>query len=122
MKSKQQEEFDEMVRDGIDSLIYQQSDETEPPSARFVAMDDAMVKPYEFVDKPKHYVLCGSETMPMIEQILGTEGYLAFLKGSALKYRFRASKKPGSSVEQDIAKAMYMEKLYNDFVRENTPS
>ncbi len=83
--------------------------------------EPAMVKPYEMVNQPSHYMLCGSETMPMIEKILGTEGYLGFLKGSALKYRFRASKKPGNSTTQDIEKAMYMENLYNDFIRENSP-
>ncbi len=127
LNETQQKEFEEMVNESIEDLSEPQCDEyiplngEEPPSIRYAGRDETMVKPYEFVNKPKHYQLCGSETMPMIEQILGTEGYLAFLKGSALKYRFRAAKKPGNSVEQDIAKAMYMENLYNNFVRENTP-
>ncbi len=123
--------FEKMV---LESLGY--TDEAEKvagqtePKADFIPLDDeffdhmfepAMVKPYEMVNQPSHYMLCGSETMPMIEKILGTEGYLGFLKGSALKYRFRASKKPGNSTTQDIEKAMYMENLYDNFVRENTP-
>lgn len=119
LNKQQQQEFEEMVelgiRDGvwinpndsIDDLIYPQSDEQEPA--------------YEMVNQPSHYMLCGSETMPMIEKILGTEGYLGFLKGSVLKYRLRASKKKGNSAQQDIEKAMYMENIYDEFIRENTP-
>ncbi len=76
----------------------------------------------EAVNKPSHYHFFGIDTMPMLEKILGTEGYLGFLQGNALKYRLRVGKKAGNSIEQDVAKAMYYEDLYNDFVNENTPS
>ncbi len=74
------------------------------------------------ISKPSHYNFFGEDTMPTLEKILGTEGYLGFLKGNALKYRFRAGKKKGNSIEQDIAKAVYYEDLYNNFTLENTPS
>ncbi len=77
---------------------------------------------HEAVDKPSHYNFFGIDTMPMLEKILGTEGYLGFLQGNALKYRLRVGKKKGNSIEQDVAKAMYYEDLYNNFVLKNTPS
>ncbi|RKX85198.1 MAG: hypothetical protein DRP57_04320 [Spirochaetes bacterium] len=72
--------------------------------------------------KPSHYRLCGEDSMPLIEKILGTEGYLAFLKGNVLKYRIRCGKKKGQSIEKDVAKAMYYEELYDNFVIQNQPS
>ncbi len=81
--------------------------------------EPAMVKPYNQIEKPSHYNLCGSDTMTTIEKILGTEGYLGFLKGNVWKYRIRAGKK--GKTEDDINKAIYYENLYNEFVRENTP-
>ncbi len=85
-------------------------------------IEDIPEPQHEAVDKPSHYHFFGMDTMPMLEKILGTEGYLGFLKGNALKYRLRVGKKKGNSIEQDVAKAMYYEDLYNDFVNENTPS
>ncbi len=82
----------------------------EPPST----VNDA-------IEKPSHYHFFGEDTMPMIEKILDTAGYLGFLKGNALKYRLRVGKKEGNSISNDVAKAIYYEKLYNDFVKENTP-
>ncbi len=81
--------------------------------------EPAMVKPCNQIEKPSHYNFFGEDSMPLIEKILGTEGYLGFLKGNALKYRIRAGKK--GKTEDDIKKAIYYEELYNDFIRENSP-
>ena len=73
------------------------------------------------VKKPSHYHFFGEDSMPMIEKILGTEGYLGFLKGNALKYRIRCGKKKGNNVVNEINKALYYEELYNTFVMKNRP-
>jgi len=121
MKTEAQKFFEQQQNTSIDDLSFEQVDELEPPY--YVEVPEAMTMPYvkPDVEKPLHYHFFGEDTMPMIEKILGTEGYLGFLKGNALKYRLRVGKKEGNSIEKDIAKAMYYEKLYNDFVKENTP-
>ncbi len=142
MKTEAQKFFEQQQNTSVDDLSFPQCDEqeltygeiqqlrkergedyevSEPPSARYVAMDDAIVKSYESINRPSHYNLCGSDTMAAIEKILGTEAYLGFLCGNVWKYRIRCGKKDGSNIEQDIKKALYYEKLYDDFVRENTP-
>ncbi len=75
----------------------------------------------EGVAKPSHYNICGCDSMPMIEKILGTEAYLGFLCGNVWKYRIRVGKKQSAGILSDIKKALYYEKLYNDFVKRNTP-
>jgi len=90
-----------------------QPDIPEPTAIKEIVIESDVIK-------PSHYKFFGYDTMPMIEGILGTEGYLGFLKGSSLKYRLRCGKKKGNSIEQDIAKAMYYEKLYDIFMKENT--
>ncbi len=81
--------------------------------------EPAMTQPYNNIEKPSHYKFFGEDSMPLIEKILGTEGYLGFLKGNALKYRIRAGKKDNTIA--DIDKALYYEELYDNFIRENTP-
>ena len=106
-------------KDVLEQMGYQ--DEAERVAGQS-DIEPTMVKPYNQIKKPSHYNLCGSDTMATIEKILGTEGYLGFLCGNTWKYRIRMGKKQGVSVEQDLKKAMYYEKLYNDFVEKNTPS
>ncbi len=90
-----------------------------PPLEFERIFEPAMVQPYDNIKKPSHYKFFGEDSMAMIEKILGTEGYLGFLKGNALKYRVRAGKKDNTIA--DIDKALYYEELYNKFVKENTP-
>ncbi len=118
LNSKMEKKFQEMVMESIDLA------EQEKIAKAFIEAEDVAGQPepqYEAIDKPSHYKLCGEDTMPMLEKILGTEGYLGFLQGNTLKYRLRVGKKKGNSIEQDIAKALYYEELYNKFIRENTP-
>ena len=75
----------------------------------------------EKIKNPNHYKFFGKDSMPILERVLSTEELIGFWKGNALKYRLRAAKKPGNSVEQDIKKAMYYESLYDEFVKQNTP-
>jgi len=150
MHSKIEDKFNKMVKqanESIEDLSELQSDETEP-SPVWIDEDH---EPYDDlklrkenpemnekywerrkehmtkshiktgIEKPSHYNFFGKDTMPLIEKILGTIGYLGFLKGNALKYRLRVGKKEGNSISNDVAKALYYEKLYDDFVRDNTP-
>jgi len=111
-----------MVNDGIDSLMCQQIDETEPPSAQYVAMDDAMVKPYEYEDKPKHYKWIDMEVIDAIERTLTHEQFKGFLMGTSMRYRFRCGSKPGEPLERDINKAKRYEEYWYEYVKKNTPS
>jgi len=58
-------------------------------------------EPYEEIHSPKHYQLPdGLEVIDLIED-------LPFNVASALKYLFRAGKKPGASSQTDLEKALY---------------
>lgn len=59
---------------------------------------------------PKHYVLeDGSDSMDVLEKILGREQFKGFLRGNALKYLIRYEQKGGVD---DLRKALdYIERL-----------
>jgi len=65
------------------------------------------------VRNPKHYQLYNLETIEVIRDSMTNEEWLGYCKGNSLKYRLRAGKK--DPVEQDIAKAMYYEELYEKY-------
>ena len=74
------------------------------------------------ITKPSHYQMMGwDNTMDCIKKILSHEEYIGFLRGSFLKYKFRAGSKAGEPAEKDLAKARQYEKFYEDYIRENTP-
>ena len=104
---------------GLDDEVGSQPDIPELTYAEHKAAQ----KPTEEDDiaKPSHYNICGCDSMPMIEKILGTEAYLGFLCGNVWKYRIRVGKKQDAGILSDVKKALYYEKLYNDFVKRNTP-
>lgn len=58
-------------------------------------------EPYEEVHSPQHYRLpAGIEVIDLVED-------LPFNTGNAIKYLFRAGKKPGTTSETDLNKALY---------------
>lgn len=61
---------------------------------------------------PAHYVLeDGSDSMDVLEKILGREQFKGFLRGNALKYLIRYEQKGGVD---DLRKALdYIERLAN---------
>lgn len=54
------------------------------------------------INHPPHYNTGGVECIEYIKQVLGTEGYIAYCRGNAMKYQHRAAYK-GKFVE-DLAK------------------
>lgn len=57
----------------------------------------------EMVDHPAHYNRGGIECIDAIEAMLGPEGFVAWLRGTIVKYQWRLGHK-GNSAE-DAAKA-----------------
>ena len=51
----------------------------------------------------------GKEVYQMMRDIWGTDLYIAFCEMNSFKYRMRAGKKPGQSMEQDMKKAEWYE-------------
>ncbi len=84
-------------------------------------MDDAMVKPYEFVNKPKHYYYFGLQAIDIIEKSLSWEEFIGFLKGNSLKYRLRLGSKPNQPIYQDLKKAKWYENYYDEMIKRNQP-
>ena len=71
------------------------------------------------VQHPSHYQ--GKyECIDLMRAMFGDKAVFDFCKCNSFKYRFRAGKKDGSSMEEDIAKAEfykdYMMELYNEAI------
>ncbi len=93
----------------------------EPPSARYVAMDESMVKPYKnAVHSPSHYDIIDTTVEKMIEKQFTHEELMGWFKGNIMKYRLRAFKKGDNGV-QDINKADKYQGFYDEYVKRNTP-
>lgn len=56
------------------------------------------------VNKPAHYQGEGVECIDAIRAALGQEGFIAYCRGNAIKYAWRAGKKHGD-VGEDMSKA-----------------
>lgn len=56
------------------------------------------------VNKPAHYQGEGVECIDAIRAALGQEGFIAYCRGNAIKYAWRAGKKHGDVLE-DMSKA-----------------
>ena len=55
---------------------------------------------------PSHYRLPGrKECIDEIRERLGDPGFIAFCRGNAMKYRYRAGLKEGEAAAHDFAKA-----------------
>lgn len=60
-----------------------------------------MREPYEQVHHPRHYAL------PRGLEVIDLAETMGFNLGNALKYLLRAGKKPGTSAETDLKKAVF---------------
>ena len=120
-----EDKFNEMVEqanNSIEDLASIQSDELEPTSLRYVAMDETMTKPYkEEVHNPSHYQVADQSVQDIIKLSFTHQEYMGWLRGNIIKYRMRAFKK-GDNGTKDIKKADEYQKFYNDYVAENTGS
>lgn len=61
--------------------------------------------PYESVDGPSHYN--GTDCIENMRKLYGDEAVKYFCLCNAYKYNYRAGKKPGSSMEEDIKKSQW---------------
>lgn len=69
----------------------------------------------EMVNHPKHYIDAdGKECIDCMIDEFGLKAVLNFCQCNRYKYLFRAGKKEGNSKEQDIAKAEWYYKKYNE--------
>jgi len=106
LNKKQEEEFQQMVENGIEDLSHPQSDELEPH--------------YEYVDNPSHYNVADTTIQEMLEAMFTHEEFMGWIKGNIIKYRMRAFKKENVGI-QDIAKADKYQRFYDDYKLRNQP-
>ena len=59
----------------------------------------------DMVNAPPHYTAGGIEAIDAIESALGPEGFLAYCRGNAIKYIWRAGLK--GVYRQDLRKAIW---------------
>ena len=59
----------------------------------------------DMVNAPPHYTAGGIEAIDAIESALGPEGFMAYCRGNAIKYVWRAGRK--GDTEQDLRKAIW---------------
>lgn len=60
---------------------------------------------------PTHYRAGDRETIDIIRETLGDEGFQAYCLGNAMKYEARAGLKPGQPKEQDLDKALWYRQM-----------
>jgi hypothetical protein len=58
---------------------------------------------FDPVTRPAHYAATGIECIDAIRSALGDEGFMAYCRGNAIKYMWRATRKNNEA--QDYAKA-----------------
>ena len=58
----------------------------------------------------------------MMQDIWGTDLYIAFCEMNSFKYRMRAGKKPGQPMEQDLQKAQWYENQVTELRNERQES
>lgn len=68
------------------------------------------------VNHPSHYQ-GKHECIDIMEAMFGPYELMVFCKLNVYKYRFRAGKKDGSSLEDDLKKATWYENKYMDLMR-----
>ena len=89
------------------------------PKADYCGAYEPPSTPQERVSHPPHYQ--GKyECIDLMRAMFGDKAVFDFCKCNAFKYRFRAGKKDGSPMAEDIAKAEfyedYMMELYNEAI------
>lgn len=67
----------------------------------------AHVEDYEMVNHPKHYNSYDVEVVNMMRRIWGSEKTAIWCELNAFKYRMRMGLKPGSSLDEDLAKEQW---------------
>ena len=65
----------------------------------------------DMVNSPSHYNYGGIECIDAIHAMLGNEGFVAYCKGSALKYTWRSGLK--FNAEEDLKKAVWYTRMSN---------
>ena len=67
-------------------------------------------KEVDMVHKPPHYQFFGLQALRIIRDSMTEDEFRGYCMGNALKYRLRAGKK--GDIEEDIAKALVYEEIY----------
>lgn len=84
-------------------------------------LERAMAATYEQVDHPSHYIdSSGKECIDVMVELFGVDKVKAFCELNAFKYKYRAGKKPGASVETDFKKAEWYTKKLQELESVNT--
>ena len=136
LNKKQEEEFQQMVENGIEDLSHPQSDEQELTYEEVQQVRKAAGRDYEIfadhtlasasakkdkaVDNPSHYDVADTTIQEMLEAMFTHEEFMGWIKGNIIKYRMRAFKKENVGV-QDIAKADKYQRFYDDYKLRNQP-
>lgn len=71
---------------------------------------------YDSEGNARHYDTERINTINIFEAIFGTVAVMHFCEINALKYRLRAGKKEGNSLEQEILKAKWYEKASRHYL------
>lgn len=71
---------------------------------------ESKMLPYDYVDRPQHYLIGDVETFDLIVQAWGKEAAILFCEISSFKYRMRMGKKPGQDPMQDFQKINWFER------------
>jgi len=90
----------------MESWLQRQEREDEKNWAMRVTEDAMPIKNKinEAVNHPDHYQGDGIECIDAIRAALGTDGFIAYCRGNAIKYAWRAGKK-GPNAAEDMGKA-----------------
>lgn len=90
----------------MESWLQKQEREDEKNRAMRAAVDAMPIKNKinEAVNHPNHYQGDGIECIDAIRAALGTDGFIAYCRGNAIKYAWRAGKK-GPNAAEDMGKA-----------------
>ncbi len=90
----------------MESWLQRQEREDEKNRAMRVTEDAMPIKNKinEAVNHPDHYQGDGIECIDAIRAALGTDGFIAYCRGNAIKYAWRAGKK-GPNAAEDMGKA-----------------
>lgn len=76
-----------------------------PPASAYMETPGKIAnKISEAVNHPDHYQGDGIECIDAIRAALGTDGFIAYCRGNAIKYAWRAGKK-GPNAAEDMGKA-----------------
>jgi len=72
-------------------------------------LDTGITDPEDMVNSPTHYNQGGLECIDAIRHALGEDGFIAYCRGNALKYNWRAGHKSNS--QEDLQKAAWYSRM-----------